>query len=135
MQRVTEAGAIAVRCDHETPQILVVTAKKDPSQWIFPKGHIKPDENAEAAAIRELREEGGVEGELLEFVGVLEFTSGDEEVFAIYYLIAYSNEIETDEFRERRWCGLDEALELLTFDDAKQLLAENARPLIEKYVD
>jgi 8-oxo-dGTP pyrophosphatase MutT (NUDIX family) len=133
MQRVTEAGAIAVRCDKEIPQILVVTAKKDPSQWIFPKGHIEPDENAEAAAVRELREEGGVEGELLGFVGVLEFTTGDEEIFAIYYLIAYSNEIETDELRERRWCGLDEALELLTFDDAKQLLAENARPLIEKY--
>jgi predicted NUDIX family NTP pyrophosphohydrolase len=42
-------------------------AKKEAGAWSIPKGEIDPDENAQAAAIRELREETGltVSGEML----------------------------------------------------------------------
>jgi 8-oxo-dGTP pyrophosphatase MutT (NUDIX family) len=53
----------------------------------FSKGHIESGETAEDAALREVREEAGVEGDLIAYVGSLEFESGAEYVLVDYYLM------------------------------------------------
>jgi ADP-ribose pyrophosphatase YjhB (NUDIX family) len=88
---VPQAGAIAVRTDGHEPLFLIVTARKDPRAWIFPKGHIEEGESPEEAALRELREEAGVEGSLLSRVGSSAFVSDTERVDVTYYLIAAGN--------------------------------------------
>jgi 8-oxo-dGTP pyrophosphatase MutT (NUDIX family) len=110
---------------------LVVSAKQDPTHWVFPKGHLAPAEKPADAALRELREETGVEGDLLMPIGVLAFRSGEEEVEVRYYLIRYKRQRKSGEGRRLRWLELDEARELLTFDDAKELLDAAARALHE----
>src|SRR6476646_10984685 len=59
---VRQAGAIAVRKSGAAHEVFIVRAKKNPGDWIFPKGHIEPGESAPDAAVRELLEEGGVIG-------------------------------------------------------------------------
>jgi 8-oxo-dGTP pyrophosphatase MutT (NUDIX family) len=45
---VDEASAIVVGVRAGTPVILLVTAKRSPEQWIFPKGHVEVGETLEA---------------------------------------------------------------------------------------
>jgi 8-oxo-dGTP pyrophosphatase MutT (NUDIX family) len=56
---VRQAGAIVFRTDDQGLRFLIVRAKQNPADWIFPKGHIEPGESAAAAALREARERLG----------------------------------------------------------------------------
>lgn len=129
MPLVLQAGAIAVRHRAGTPEVFVVRAKKNPEHWIFPKGHIDPGEDAPAAAVRELREEGGVIGRAAEHVGVSTFTLGARHVQVSYYLVWFEREGAADEDRERAWLSFDAARACLTFDDARSFL-DAVAPLV-----
>lgn len=103
--------------------ILLVRAKKDPSKWIFPKGHIEPGEPADEAALRETQEEAGVEGELIGAVGTpLEFESGGDTVRVQYFLIRMVSEADETDGREKSWFGFDDALKRVSFEGARSLL-------------
>lgn len=129
LSRIAQAGAIAFKNANQSPLILLVRAKKNPQNWIFPKGHIESGESAEAAAARELEEEAGIRGELLGLVGSLDFQSDDEMVSVAYYLFRFVAEVARTEDRETRWCEYDEAAALLSFRDSAELL-KKALPLI-----
>src|SRR4051812_19688096 len=64
---VAQAGGIVFDVVEGQPRILLVTARRDPSHWIFPKGHVEPGEMADETARREVREEAGVDGETIAF--------------------------------------------------------------------
>jgi len=129
---VLQAGAIAFKFIDRAPQIMLVRAKKTPEHWIFPKGHIEQGETAEIAAARELEEEAGIRGELVGRVGSLEFRFRDRDFSVAYFLIAFASEVAREEKRERRWCGYDEALTLLSHPDAVELLRK-ALPMIASH--
>jgi ADP-ribose pyrophosphatase YjhB (NUDIX family) len=129
---IAQAGAIAFKVVNDSLLILLVRAKKNPQDWIFPKGHIEKGETAEAAAARELEEEAAIRGESLGLVGSLNFQSGDEMVSVAYYLFRFVSEVAETEKRERKWCDYDEALALLSHRDAAELL-KKALPIIESH--
>jgi 8-oxo-dGTP diphosphatase len=57
--------------------------------WSLPGGHIEAGETARAAALREVREETGVAGELMGLVDVHEvIRHGPGDILAAHYLIA-----------------------------------------------
>lgn len=121
--RIPQAGGIVVRQDGDRLSVLLVRSKKNPAIWIFPKGHIEPGEAAEAAALRETREEAGVEGELVGPVGEpLEFQSGAEAVSVQYFLVRARAESASPEGRDTQWFDLDAALAALSFESARTLL-------------
>lgn len=122
MSKVSEAGGIIVRYDGPKPRFLIVKAKKDPNHWIFPKGHIEAGESAMEAAVREVREEAGIEATPVDRVGALSFDYGGETIEVEFYLLNYSRSVGGGEQRESRWCAYEEAIDLLTFDDSRNLL-------------
>src|SRR5205809_649464 len=71
---IRQSGAIIIRLDAQEPKVLLVTAKRNSGNWIFPKGHIEKGETAEAAALREAKEEAGVVGKLIAPAGILEYS-------------------------------------------------------------
>ena len=134
MSRIIQAGAIAFKIVDDAVLILIVRAKKTPTDWIFPKGHIESGETAEVAAGRELEEEAGISGELVGPAGSLDFQSGDEMVTVEYFLIKFTHDVPRTEKREIRWCAYQEALTLLSHRDAAELL-KKALPIIESHRD
>jgi 8-oxo-dGTP pyrophosphatase MutT (NUDIX family) len=120
---IRQSGAIVVRLDGDEPQVLLVTGKRNPKRWIFPKGHIEKGESAEEAALREAREEAGVIGKSLGPAGILEFHFLGAGVRVEYFLAVLKREEGPPEKgRVRAWCTLQEALERLRFKNTRKLL-------------
>jgi 8-oxo-dGTP pyrophosphatase MutT (NUDIX family) len=133
LSRVAQAGAIAFKTSDSGLLILLVRAKPTPEHWIFPKGHIEPGETPEEAARRELAEEAGVAGELIGPCGSLEFVSKGQPVHVDYYLFRYSGTTGPGEGRDPRWCSRDEAMKLIVFPDARNLL-NRALTMVEEHL-
>ena len=88
MPLIRQAGSIVVRLDAREPQVLLVTARRNPRNWIFPKGHIEKGESPEAAALRETREEAGVSASLIGPAGILEYGFLGAKARVEYFLVS-----------------------------------------------
>ena len=122
---VAQAGGIAFRGSGRDLRILLVTSKKQPDFWIFPKGHVEPGETAAQAGVRETREEAGVTGDLLGPVGAsLEFEWDAKRYRVQYFLIRATSESPADDGRTIVWLPFEDALQRLSFDDTGRLLRE-----------
>jgi 8-oxo-dGTP pyrophosphatase MutT (NUDIX family) len=120
---VRQAGGIAFRGGGGDLSILLVTSKKQPGLWIFPKGHVEPGETDAEAGVRETQEEAGVAGELLGPVGApLEFDWSGKRYRVQYFLIRATSESPATDGRTIAWLPFDEALERLSFEDTGRLL-------------
>src|SRR5882672_99980 len=70
------AGGIVVR-EAPEPLIAIVQLRKDKA-WVLPKGKLKAEEDALAAAKREVLEETGHDVSVHEFLGSMSHASGDK---------------------------------------------------------
>lgn len=109
--------ALAVDCivfgwDGTGLQVLLIRRKLPPfeGQWAFPGGFVQMDEDLEAAALRELREETGLEGIFLEQLytfGAVDRDPRGRTVSVAYYALvhsgAYSELTAATDAREARW--------------------------------
>jgi 8-oxo-dGTP pyrophosphatase MutT (NUDIX family) len=96
----------------------------------LPKGHIDPGENAEQAAKREVREEAGVEAELIEHLGDVRYwyQRDGRRILkrVVFYLFEYCSGDPTDhddEIEEARWMPLAEAAKALTYGGEREMVA------------
>jgi len=129
---VEQAGGIVFRRKGNGTSILLVRAKRDPSKWIFPKGHVEDGESLTETAVRETLEEAGVVGEAIESIGApLEFEYREQLYRVQYFLIRLISETDDGDGREKKWFPVDEALERVSFDGARALLRA-ARAQLEK---
>jgi ADP-ribose pyrophosphatase YjhB (NUDIX family) len=72
----TSAGGLVVADDGVTgPRAALIgrTDRRGRLLWSLPKGHIEAGETAEQAALREVREETGISGEIVAELGVIDF--------------------------------------------------------------
>jgi 8-oxo-dGTP pyrophosphatase MutT (NUDIX family) len=122
LSKPTHAGGLVVKRDREIYRYLIVRPKKDKTQWVLPKGHIESGEHPSETAVREVREETGIEARPLSRVDSIAFQYNGEEIHVVFFLLEYVREVPKEEQREVRWCTYAEAMKLLTFDDSKRLL-------------
>src|SRR5688500_12805607 len=125
-----QAGAIVARLRGKELQILLISSKEDQRRWGFPKGHIEKGETAEECALRELHEEAGVEGEILAYVGAVEYATASRRLRIDFFLARPVSGNHPEKGRKSRWCGLDRALRLLSNASMRTLL-ERAWPDLE----
>jgi 8-oxo-dGTP pyrophosphatase MutT (NUDIX family) len=122
---VEQAGGIVFRQEGDGVSILLVRAKRDPSKWIFPKGHIEPGETARGAALRETKEEAGIVGQAIDEIGDAQEFEWDGRRFRVqYFLIRMISESDETDGREKAWFSFDEALEHVSFESAAALLRQ-----------
>ena len=110
-------------------------AGKEPGVWALPKGNIGRGEKPDATALREVAEETGVEGKLLEKLGDVRYvyTWAGERVFKVvsFYLLRYSRGRLGDlppetahEVDEVRWLPLEEGPKLLAYKGEQEMAAK-----------
>ena len=98
--------------------------------WALPKGLIGPGESAADAAVREVAEETGVEGRLVEKLGDIRYvyTWRGERVFKVvsFFLLDYvSGELEDHdhEVEHAEWMTLEDAARKLTYKGERGMAA------------
>lgn len=97
--------------------------------WSLPKGHVEAGETPEMAAVREVKEETGLDSEIVRELGVIDFWFQQDKVsihktvhhFLLYTaggpLIAQEGEVD-----EIAWVALDQVGQRLTHQDERKLV-------------
>lgn len=132
------AGAIIFR--EEEGKIFYLLLHYQSGHWDFPKGNIEKGENLEDTVKREIKEETGVED--------IDFTSNFKETIKYFYKLkgktifktvvfflveTKSKEIKISwEHTDFKWLSYEEALEQLTFKNAKEIL-QKANNFLKKH--
>ncbi len=107
--------------------------------WGFPKGHLEVGENPYEAALRELKEEAGISDiKLADLPSLIEKYSfeknGNHYDKVVEYFIAFTKNdevtIQESEIQNYKWATYEEALDTLTFNEAKEFLK-----IAKKYID
>jgi 8-oxo-dGTP pyrophosphatase MutT (NUDIX family) len=124
MAKFKQAGAIVVRPGRTGPRILLVTARRNPDNWIFPKGHVETGETLKAAAVREAREEAGIDGKVVAAAGKMTFEFGANSYRVHYFVVKTADAGSQQEGRRLRWVKYKQALRRLTFEETRDLLRE-----------
>jgi 8-oxo-dGTP pyrophosphatase MutT (NUDIX family) len=120
--REFSAGGLVVRRFHGRPFLAVVLVK-DGAVRALPKGHIEKGESGADAALREVREEAGLEAELVEKLGDVKYwyQRGGQRVFKVvsFFLLRYRSGSVRDYQREEvdgaEWIPLEDAPRLLAY--------------------
>ena len=113
----THAGGIVRRRADDRDLYLLVRANEPKGVWVLPKGHIEAGETPEGAAVREVREETGVQARIETLVGEIPSGSGT----AAIYLMSFESETMRRE-REAVWLPFETATEALAFEESRTLL-------------
>lgn len=121
----THAGSVTFRQGHNELLFLLISSSGG-GHWVLPKGHLEPGESPEEAALRELMEEAGVTGEIIDRLSIQEFLLKREKVTVQYFLVKELSSSTPGENRVVRWEDEDSALRLLSFEEAKNVLREGA---------
>lgn len=98
-------------------------------RWTLPKGKVEPGETVEEAALREIREETGIQGRILGKVGETSYTyqdyRGTIDKTVHYYLVeAVDGEPKPQitEVRDVRWFSLDDGLARFGYDNTLSIV-------------
>jgi diadenosine hexaphosphate hydrolase (ATP-forming) len=108
-----QAGGIIVWRDR------IVLRRTARSEWVFPKGWIDPGETPEQAALREVREETGVQAQIVGTAGVAPYEVDGTNREVVYYLMRVTDSPEWADHAgvDAAVFPVDEVERILTFDN------------------
>ena len=130
------AGGVAYRRQGDRIEVALISVGPGP-RWQLPKGTMIEGETYEETALREVREEAGIETEVVAELDQVEYwfyaTQQGKRTrfhkFVHFFLLRYRAGDVNDhdhEVNEARWVDLERALGILAFDSDRKLVARAA---------
>jgi 8-oxo-dGTP diphosphatase len=126
------SGGAVLTVRNGTAHVALI-ATRGRTRWGLPKGAVGEGETSEQAAIREVREETGLDAEIMKLLDTIEyyFRAGDTLIHkrVDFYLMRYvAGELtpQLSEVDDVEWVELSEAISRASFESEKKLL-ESAR--------
>lgn len=131
-------GIIPIHKEKGEWKVLLILHKYG-NHWGFPKGKPNPNEGPRDSALRELHEETGLKVESFITTDPIAETysfyrkENKVEKSVTYFLAIVSGALllQPEEIRDGKWLTFDEALDKITFKEAKAL-CERVRLMVEK---
>ncbi|HXG53284.1 MAG TPA: divalent cation tolerance protein CutA [candidate division Zixibacteria bacterium] len=129
--REVSAGGIVFRRRGGAYETVLIRVRH---RWTLPKGHVEEGESTEQAALREVREETGLEGAVVQKLGDIRYSYRDKskegEAIRIYkrvffYLLRYVKGDVRDhdhEVEEARWFPMEQAIRRLKFATERKMV-------------
>lgn len=133
VSREVSAGGIAVKVEDGIAYVACIGRRNRAGrlEWCLPKGHIESGETPEIAAIREVAEETGIDAEILQPLGLIDywFTGDDRRVHKKvhhYLMEAVGGEITADNDPDREaevaaWIPIAELGTRLAFPNERKI--------------
>ncbi len=95
--------------------------------WGVPKGYVEENENEEDTALREIKEEVGLDVIIDSGFRTLEtYSPKDGFIKDVVYFVAYSKSMDTTmqakEVRDIKWIKIKEATDLIEFQDMQEIM-------------
>lgn len=127
------AGGVVYRRQGDQIEVALISVGPAP-RWQLPKGTVMDGEGHEDAALREVREETGIETEIVAPLDRVDYwfyaTDHGQRVrihkFVHFFLLRYRSGNVSDhdhEVNEARWVGIERAQAMLAFDSDRRLVA------------
>ncbi|MEK7702978.1 MAG: NUDIX hydrolase [Nitrospirota bacterium] len=121
----TSSGGVLYRENENGLEVVLISHRgfNGFEKWCLPKGTVEEGESLEETALREVREETGIFGQVVEKLGEIQYEfyskQDREKIFKSvhFYLLVYVSGSELDhddEADEARWFPIDAAEEKLT---------------------
>jgi len=132
----TSAGGLVVGLEDGVACVAVIARRNRAGrlEWCLPKGHLEGSETPEEAAVREIHEETGILGEVVERIGAIDYWfSGDgrrvHKVVHHFLLDAVGGHLTVEgdpdhEAEDVAWVPLVEVDTVLSYPNERRLAAE-----------
>ena len=133
----TSAGGVIFRTDAGV-EVCLIRPSAGRTVWGLPKGGVESGETLPQAALREVAEETGIEGEVDGELGSIDYffysrEAGGRIHKTVHYYLMHATGGDTarhdHEVSEARWVGLSEALELMTYPNEREMVRRAADAL------
>lgn len=126
------AGGVVVR---KEDSILVLLARRG-RDWQLPKGLVEEGERTEETAVREVREETGIDARIIKPLGRINYwyyREGRRIYKTVHFFLMEatggSTKERDKEMDEVRWFGIDEALSRIAYRNEKDLIERAKKEL------
>lgn len=149
-KRQVSSGGVIVRQHRADAQVCLIARSRDGQLvWGLPKGHVEADEDPQATAVREVREETGLLGEPVAKLGTISYWfamkpachdkrgAGRQDGIRYFktvhfYLLRYvegTTSAHDHEVEDAVWLSIDDAIKGVSYENERQILLRAQRHL------
>ncbi len=122
------AGGVVMRGTEDSREVIVAGRESDRT-WVFPKGTPDHGETIEETALREVREESGLDVDIVRPIGTIDYwfaVPGERVHKIVHFFLMTSSGGDTSrhdhEYDDVRWVPVADARRMLTYDTYRDML-------------